>query len=66
MSKTDKELAVELTVALLNHNAKLHYGGTNGDGKSQAAVINARIASQHYDYFLAVLQGKINPFEVNK
>lgn len=66
MSKTDKELAVDLTVALLNHNAKIHVGGPEGIGNSKDIVLNSVIVSQYYDYFLAVLQGKVNPFQQNK
>lgn len=67
MSKTDKELAVELTVALLNHNAKLHVGGVNGsDGASKAGVINAQVVASNYAYLLSVVEGKANPFRQNK
>lgn len=65
MGKSDKELAVELTVALLNHNAKIHVGGPEGIGNSQDIVLNPQIVSKNYAYFLAVLENRLDPFQKN-
>lgn len=67
MSKTDKELAAEMTIALLNHNASLHAGALNGgEGASKSAVINAQVVATNYAYLLSVVEGKTDPFQNNK
>lgn len=67
MAKTDKELAAEMTIALLNHNASLHVGGINGsDGASKDGIINAQVVATNYAYLLSVVEGKTNPLQQNK
>ncbi|WP_179396228.1 hypothetical protein [Lacticaseibacillus absianus] len=62
MSKTDKELAVELTVALLNHNAQLHnLSNTEGAiGQSKASVVTGNTVGSNYQYLLGVIEGRID------
>lgn len=68
MSKTDKELAAEMTIALLNHNARLHVGAIDGSGEgaSKDGVINAQVVASNYAYLLSVVEGKTNPFPKSK
>lgn len=67
MAKTDKELAAEMTIALLNHNANLHVGAPNGgEGASKDGVINAQVVASNYAYLLSAVEGKTNPFQQNK
>lgn len=62
--KSDKELAVELTIAMLNHNARLHTGNVSGGGEglSKDNVINGNAVGSNYAYLLEVIEGKIDPF----
>lgn len=66
--KSDKELAVELTVALLNHNAQLTNANirSGGEGTSKAVVINGNTVGSNYAYLLNVIQGKIDPLKSKK
>lgn len=68
MAKTDKELAVDLTIAMLNHNAQLHdFTTTQGAvGRSIAPFMNAKNVSQQYLYFLSVVEGKTDPWRDQK
>lgn len=63
MAKTDKELAVDLTVAMLNHNSQLHdFTATQGaTGRSSSPFMKADYVGNQYAYLLAVIEGKIDP-----
>ncbi|EKQ09050.1 hypothetical protein [Lacticaseibacillus paracasei] len=63
MAKTDEELAVDLTVAMLNHNAQLHeFSATQGTvGRSTSPFMKADYVASQYAYLLATIQGKIDP-----
>lgn len=63
--RTDKELAVDLTIAMLNHNAKLHSGALSGggEGSSRDNVINGNSVGSNYAYLLKVIQGSIDPLK---
>jgi len=57
MSKSDKELATELTTTWLNHNASLLNPGLNGSaGGSKVNAINAHSVASAYLYFLKVIE----------
>lgn len=65
--KSDKELAVELTAAMLNHNAHIHAGNPNGGmGVSGDRVMSAYAVGSNYAYLLGVVQGKIDPYAYQK
>ena len=62
MSKTDKELAVELTVAWLNYNSSLVSPIANGvGGGSQVRTMKPDSISLTYLHFLNVLENRKLP-----
>ncbi|WP_259682609.1 hypothetical protein [Lactiplantibacillus pentosus] len=51
--KSDKEIAAELTIAMLNHNASLHTGVVGqGQGRSMSSVVNGNIVGDNYAIYL--------------
>lgn len=58
MSKTNKELAAELTIAMLNHNAQLHVGAipNSSEGASKAPVMNGKAVADNFTYILHAIQ----------
>ncbi|QJY42129.1 hypothetical protein [Lactiplantibacillus plantarum] len=62
--KTDKEIAAELTIAMLNHNASLHNGIVGqGQGQSKGNIVNGNTVGSNYAYLLKVVQGDIDPLK---
>lgn len=62
--KSDKEIAAELTIAMLNHNASLHTGVVGqGQGRSMSSAVNGNIVGDNYAYLLKVVQGAIDPLK---
>lgn len=62
LPKTDKELAVELTIAMLSHNAQLHEFAPNQgtQGKSTSPFMRADFVANQYQYLLAAVEGRID------
>lgn len=60
MSKSNEELAVELTIAMLEHNATVK---ANKDDKSEFKLTNAMAVGQNYKYLLGVLNNEVNPYQ---
>ena len=57
--RSNEKLAVDLTIATLNHNAQLH----NANSQSKDLVVNGVAVAKEYFYLLQVINGKCNPFE---
>ena len=60
MSKSNEELAVELTIAMLEHNATVK---ANKDDKSEQKLTNAKAVGQNYKYLLGVLNNEVDPYQ---
>ena len=60
MSKSNEELAVELTIAMLEHNATVT---ANKDDKSELKLTNAMAVGQNYKYLLGVLNNEVDPYQ---
>ena len=60
MSKSNQELAVELTIAMLQHNATVK---TSMDDPKAKKLTNAVAVGQNYKYLLGVLNNDIDPFQ---
>ncbi len=60
MSKSNQELAVELTIAMLQHNATVK---TSMDDPKPKKLTNAVAVGQNYKYLLGVLNNDIDPFQ---
>ncbi|WP_295731530.1 hypothetical protein [uncultured Limosilactobacillus sp.] len=60
MSKSNEELAVELTIAMLQHNATVK---TSLDDPKAKKLANAVAVGQNYKYLLGVLNNDIDPFQ---
>lgn len=56
--KSDKELAVDLTIATLENNSKL----VSANGASRVGPVTDVYVARLYVNLLAVVQGKANPF----
>lgn len=59
MSKTNEELAAELTIAMLEHNASVK---ANSNDQSIKKLTNAMAVGQNYKYLLGVLNDEVDPF----
>jgi hypothetical protein len=60
MSKSNQELAVELTIAMLEHNATVK---TSSDDQAVKKLTNAVAVGQNYKYLLGVLNNDVDPFQ---
>ena len=60
MSKSNEELAVELTIAMLEHNPTVK---PNKDDKSELKLTNAMAVGQNYKYLLGVLNNEVDPYQ---
>lgn len=60
MSKSNEELAVELTIAMLEHNASVK---ANIDKTDIKKLTNAMAVGQNYKYLLGVLNNDVDPFK---
>lgn len=60
MSKSNQELAVELTIAMLQHNATVK---ASLDDQETKKLTNAVAVGQNYKYLLGVLNNDIDPFQ---
>ena len=60
MSKSNEELAVELTIAMLEHNATVK---ANKDDKSELKLTNAMAVGQNYKYLLGVLNNEVDHYQ---
>lgn len=61
-NKSIDEIAAELTIAMMEHNAKLQHA----NGTSYSKLINATHISMDFQYFREVIAGNINPLKKNK
>lgn len=59
MSKSNEELAVELTIAMLEHNATVKAKS----GKKDIKLTNAMAVGQNYKYLLGVLNDEVDPYQ---
>ncbi|ATY56461.1 hypothetical protein QAC11_01125 [Staphylococcus aureus] len=50
MEKSNKELASELVIAMLEHNAKLTKSGVNGNPISSSSIINGEVIVNNLKY----------------
>ena len=60
MSKSNEELEVELTIAMLEHNASVK---ANSDKTDIKKLTNAMAVGQNYKYLLGVLNNDVDPFK---
>ncbi|WP_137597827.1 hypothetical protein [Paucilactobacillus kaifaensis] len=54
--KSDKEIAAELTIAMINHNAGLKLG----NGANKMPILKADFVANQFAYILAAVKGDIN------
>ena len=58
VEKSDKELAVELTTALLEHNASIKIGATDGgEGTSKDELLDFNVVGETYKQLLNFVNG---------
>ena len=55
MSKTNKELATDLVIAMLEHNAKLTKFAANSNPISSNSVVNGKVIVENLNYIKAAL-----------
>lgn len=60
MSKSNQELAAELTIAMLEHNATVK---AHSDNEEFQKLTNAVAVGQNYKYLLGVLNNDVDPFQ---
>lgn len=60
MSKSNQELAAELTIAMLEHNASVK---ANSDSADMQKLTNAVAVGQNFKYLLGVLNNDVDPFQ---
>ncbi|WP_251546861.1 hypothetical protein [Limosilactobacillus caecicola] len=63
MSKSNQELAVELTIAMLEHNASVK---NHSEDPTVKKLTSAVAVGQNYKYILGVLDNEIDPFQTKK
>lgn len=55
MSKTNKELATDLVIAMLEHNAKLTKFAASSNPVSSTSVVNGKVIVENLNYIKAAL-----------
>ena len=55
MSKTNKELATDLVIAMLEHNAKLTKFATSSNPVSSTSVVNGKVIVENLNYIKVAL-----------
>lgn len=60
MSKSNEELAAELTIAMLQHNASVK---EHMEGPASNKLVNAVAVGQNYKFLLGVLNDEVDPFK---
>ncbi|PTE69899.1 hypothetical protein BUY46_01845 [Staphylococcus devriesei] len=60
MSKSNKELATELMIAILEHNSKLTTHGPQGTVVSKVNMVDSKIVASHLKYLKGALDSMDN------